>query len=98
MARTAISPSFAVSLRSASCSMCWTSDLRLALGMIDELIGWGIEPPVILGDGAYGDITEFRCELEKRELQYVLDVKSATSAYSERRAHRLGDRAAGDPR
>src|ERR1035441_3714207 len=56
---------------------------RLALGMIDELIGWGIEPPVILGDGAYGDITEFRCELEKRELQYVLDVKSATSAYSE---------------
>jgi SRSO17 transposase len=56
---------------------------RLALEMIDELIGWAIEPPVILGDGAYGDITEFRGELEKRELQYVLDVKGVTSAYSE---------------
>jgi SRSO17 transposase len=56
---------------------------RQALGMIDELIGWAIEPPVILGDGAYGDITEFRGELQKRELPYVLDVKSATSAYSE---------------
>jgi len=56
---------------------------RLALEMIDELIGWGIEPPVILGDGAYGDITELRCGLEERELEYVLDVKGITSAYSE---------------
>lgn len=54
---------------------------RQALEMVDELIGWGIEPPVILGDGAYGDITEFRRELQKRELKYVLDVKGATSAY-----------------
>jgi SRSO17 transposase len=54
---------------------------RLALGMIDELIGWGLTPPVVLGDGAYGDITEFRCGLEERELGYVLDVKAATSAY-----------------
>jgi SRSO17 transposase len=56
---------------------------RLALEMIDELRGWGIEPPVILADGAYGDITEFRCGLEDRELSYVLDVKGATSAYGE---------------
>jgi SRSO17 transposase len=56
---------------------------RQALGMIDELIGWAIEPGVILGDGAYGDVTEFREELEKRELRYVLDVKGVTSAYSE---------------
>jgi len=56
---------------------------RLALQMIDELIGWEIKPPVILGDGAYGDITEFRSGLEERGLGYVLDVKGATSAYSE---------------
>ena len=56
---------------------------RLALEMIDELIGWGISPPVILGDGAYGDITELRTGLEQRELKYVLDVKGVTSAYSE---------------
>jgi SRSO17 transposase len=56
---------------------------RLALEMIDELRSWGITPPVVLGDGAYGDITEFRSGLERRELGYVLDVKGATSAYSQ---------------
>ncbi len=38
---------------------------------------------MILADGAYGDITEFRSGLEERELEYVQDVKGATSAYSE---------------
>jgi len=56
---------------------------RLALQMIDELRDWRIEPPVILGDGAYGDITEFRSGLQDRELFYVPDVKGATSAYPE---------------
>jgi SRSO17 transposase len=60
-----------------------TEKWRLALEMIDELRDWGIEPPVILADGAYGDITEFRTGLEGRELSYVLDVKGVTSAYSE---------------
>ncbi len=39
---------------------------RLALAMLDELIGWGIEPLAILGDGAYGDNTELRAALEER--------------------------------
>ena len=60
-----------------------TEKWRLALQMIDELIGWGIEPPPILGDGAYGDTTEPRTSLEERELEYVLDVKGGTSAYRE---------------
>jgi SRSO17 transposase len=60
-----------------------TEKWRQALEMIDELISWGIKPPPILGDGAYGDITELRTGLEQRELEYVLDVKGGTSAYSE---------------
>jgi SRSO17 transposase len=56
---------------------------RLALVMIDELIAWGIKPPPILGDGAYGDVTELRSGLEQRGLEYVLDVKGTTSAYRE---------------
>jgi SRSO17 transposase len=56
---------------------------RLGLVMIDELIGWGITPPVIIGDGGYGGTTEFRTGLEQRELDYLLDVKSAASAYPE---------------
>ena len=60
-----------------------TEKWRLALEMIDELIAWGLKPPPILGDGAYGDTTELRTGLEERELEYVLDVKGTTSAYSE---------------
>jgi SRSO17 transposase len=60
-----------------------TEKWRLALEMIDELMGWGITPPVILGDGAYGDNTELRVALQERELFYVLDVKGVTSAYAE---------------
>jgi len=60
-----------------------TEKWRQALEMIDELISWGIRPPVVLGDGAYGGITELRSGLEEREIEYVLDVKGNTSAYSE---------------
>ena len=55
---------------------------RLALQMIDELRGWGLEPPVVLGDAAYGDASEFRTGLEERELDYVVQVKPQTSAYA----------------
>ncbi len=60
-----------------------TEKWRLALEMIDELRSWGLDPPVILGDGAYGDTTELRSGLEERGLSYVLDVKATTSAYRE---------------
>ncbi|MGI8594820.1 MAG: IS701 family transposase, partial [Solirubrobacteraceae bacterium] len=56
---------------------------RLALRMLDELRGWGLESPPILADAAYGDITEFRSGLDERELRYVLQVKGQTSAYAE---------------
>jgi SRSO17 transposase len=56
---------------------------KLALDMIDELVGWGIQAPPVLGDAAYGDITEFRLGLEEREISYVLDVKGTTSALPE---------------
>src|SRR4051812_40759968 len=56
---------------------------QLALEMIDELRAWGLVAPVVLGDGAYGDITELRSGLAQRGLSYVLDVKAVTSAYPE---------------
>jgi SRSO17 transposase len=56
---------------------------KLALEMIDELRGWGLEPPVVLTDAGYGDINGFRSGLEKRELDYEVQVKGRTSAYSE---------------
>lgn len=56
---------------------------QLALDMIDELLGWGLAPPPVLGDAAYGDVTELRMGLEERDIRYVLDVKGATSALPE---------------
>jgi SRSO17 transposase len=56
---------------------------RLALQMIDQLVAWGIEPVPVLGDGAYGDISQLRLGLEARQVDYVLEVKGATSALPE---------------
>jgi SRSO17 transposase len=56
---------------------------KLALQMIDELREWGLKPPVVLGDAAYGDVTELRAGLAEREVDYVLDVKGSTSALPE---------------
>ena len=56
---------------------------RLALEILDELRSWGLEPPVICADAAYGEITEFRLGLEARELDYVLQVQAQTSAYAQ---------------
>jgi SRSO17 transposase len=53
---------------------------QLALGIIDELLGWGLARRVVQADGGYGDITAFRLGLEGRELQYVVQVKAITSA------------------
>ena len=53
---------------------------QLALGIIDELLGWGLERRVVQADGGYGDITAFRTGLEERELEYVVQVKGVTSA------------------
>lgn len=63
--------------------VCHEPKWRLALEMIDELRAWGLEPPVILGDGGFGDITELRTGLEDRELSYMLQVKGSTSAYAQ---------------
>ena len=56
---------------------------RLALEMLDDLRKDGLEPAVILADGGYGEISEFRLALDQRELDYVVQVKGATSAYAE---------------
>lgn len=54
---------------------------RLALDLLDELLGWGLERQVVQADGGYGDISAFRVGLEQRRLEYVVQVKGATSAH-----------------
>jgi SRSO17 transposase len=54
---------------------------RLALDMVDELIGWGRRPPLVVADSGYGDNAEFRYELEQRGLAYVVQVSGDLNAY-----------------
>jgi SRSO17 transposase len=56
---------------------------RLALDMLDELAGWDLVPPVILADGADGEVGGFRLGLEQRELACVVQVPGTISAYPE---------------
>jgi SRSO17 transposase len=56
---------------------------QLALEMLDELAGWGLAPPVILADAAYGEVNGFRLGLEQRQLAYVVQVPGTISAYAE---------------
>lgn len=53
---------------------------QLALGIVDELIAWGLPRQIVQADGGYGDITAFRMGLDERELSYVVQVKGTTSA------------------
>jgi SRSO17 transposase len=46
----------------------------IALEQIDHALAAGVRRHVILGDGGYGDITEFRRELSSRNLLYVVCV------------------------
>src|SRR5262245_36694671 len=54
---------------------------QLALDMLDELADWGLAPPVLLADAAYGEVAEFRLGLEQRQLAYVVQAPGTLSAY-----------------
>jgi SRSO17 transposase len=56
---------------------------QLALELLDELVAWGLAPPVVLADAAYGEVGEFRLGLEQRGLVYVVQVPGTLSAYPE---------------
>jgi SRSO17 transposase len=54
---------------------------QLALDMLDELASWGLAPPVVGADAAYGEVNQFRLGLEQREHAYVVQVPGTISAY-----------------
>lgn len=52
-----------------------------SLEMIDELATWGHRPPAVVADAGYGDTTAFRLGLAERGINYVVAVKSTTTAH-----------------
>jgi SRSO17 transposase len=54
----------------------------LALDLIDEVKGWGLQGRLVLADSAYGDVFEFRQGLRDRELDYVVQVSGDLVAWT----------------
>ncbi|MFI9617273.1 IS701 family transposase [Streptomyces sp. NPDC052023] len=54
---------------------------RLALDMLDGLADWGMTPPAVVADAAYGTNAHLRAGLSKRGLTYVLSIRSDVSAH-----------------
>ncbi|MFJ6574323.1 IS701 family transposase, partial [Streptomyces sp. NPDC091292] len=54
---------------------------RLALDMLDTLAAWGMTPPAVVADAAYGTNTYFRSALSARQICYVLAIRSDVTAH-----------------
>ncbi|MBI4468458.1 MAG: IS701 family transposase [Acidobacteria bacterium] len=55
---------------------------KLALEMIDQVRDWGLPDRIVIADAGYGDVTEFREELEARGLSYVVGVASSMGIWT----------------
>jgi SRSO17 transposase len=55
----------------------------LALDLIDEVRGWGLQNRLVLADSAYGDAYAFRRGLRDRMLDYVVQTSAALTAWTE---------------
>ncbi|UQA91359.1 IS701 family transposase [Streptomyces halobius] len=53
---------------------------QLALDMVDETRSWGLEIPLAVADGGYGDTAAFRLGLEERGLHYVVGISTTVTA------------------
>jgi SRSO17 transposase len=54
---------------------------RLALDMLDELAGWELVPPLVVGDAGYGNTAEFRDGLSQRGWPWVVQVNGELTAH-----------------
>ena len=59
------------------------SKLDLALGLLDQALGWKLPPGVVLADEAYGGGFEWRASLRERDLFYCVRVPWTTTGWQE---------------
>ncbi len=54
---------------------------RLALDMLDSLAEWGMTPPAVVADAAYGTNAHLRAALDDRQLAYMLAIRADVTAH-----------------
>jgi SRSO17 transposase len=47
---------------------------QIALDLLDEALGWGLPPRLVIADAGYGDSTEFRDGLDERGCPYLVGI------------------------
>ncbi len=56
---------------------------RIGLEMLDQAREWSLPARVVVADAAYGVVTEFRRELEKRGYHYVMGITREITVWTE---------------
>ena len=67
--------------RRVPAEVIYQSKTDLALVAIDEALGWGAYPGLVLADEAYGGSFEWRAALRQRGLRYAVRVPWTTTAW-----------------
>jgi SRSO17 transposase len=61
----------------------YRSQAELALELIDQMLSWEVPRLPVVADGAYGNSFEFREQLRRRHLCYVMAVEAKTVVWTE---------------
>lgn len=63
--------------------IAYRSQAELALELIDQMLSWEVPRLPVVADSAYGNSFEFREQLRRRGLDYVMAVESKTVVWTE---------------
>ena len=63
--------------------LVYRSQTELALELIDQMLSWEVPRLPVVGDSAYGNNYEFREQLRRRQLSYVMAVEPTTVVWSQ---------------
>lgn len=63
--------------------LVYRTQIELALELIDQMLSWEVPGLPVVGDSAYGNSFEFREELRRRGLSYVMAVEPTTVVWTQ---------------
>ena len=54
---------------------------KIGLSLLDDALGWGLPPKVVVADAGYGDCAAFRQSVEERGLHYIVGVSGTAAVW-----------------